>query len=76
MLELITMSLLTLCYIKSCIDEKQQDEIDKEKERIRDLKIKVFCYAVAKKMLYNDVVRQLQDKRITLEEINVFNLNS
>ena len=76
MLELITTAILSFCYIKSCVDENIEEENLKEKERIKDIKISVFCHAVAKKILYNDVVKQLQDRKITLEEINKFNLNS
>ena len=53
MLELLCMSILGAAYIKACIDEAKEAEIEKEKERIRDLKIKVFCYAVRHNMLYN-----------------------
>ena len=51
MFELFCMSLLGAAYINSCINEAKEAEI--EKERIRDLKIKVFCYAVRHNMLYN-----------------------
>ena len=70
MLELITMSLFTLCYIKACIDEKREEEIEKEKERIRDLKIKVFCYAVRNRMLYEDVVKLLQEGKLHFDNLD------
>lgn len=76
MLELITTAILSFCYIKSCVDENIKEENLREEKRIRDIKISVFCYAVAKKILYNNVIKQLQDRKITLEEINKFNLNS
>ena len=70
MLELITMSILTLCYIKSCIDEKIKEEALKEKERIRDLKIKIFCYAVRNRMLYEDVVKLLQEGKLHFDNLD------
>ncbi len=69
MLELIAISVLSFCFIKSCIGEKQQEEIEEEKKRIRDLKIKVFCYAVRNGMLYDDVVKKLQDRKITIDQL-------
>ena len=70
MLELLCMSLLGVAYIKACIDEAKEAEIEKEKERIRDLKIKVFCYAVRHKLLYNQVVEMIQNGKLTLADIN------
>ncbi len=70
MLELLCMSLLGAAYIKACIDEAKEAEIEKEKERIRDLKIKVFCYAVRHKLLYNQVVEMIQNGKLTLADIN------
>ena len=69
MLELLCMSLLGVAYIKACIDEAKEAEIEKEKERIRDLKIKVFCYAVRHKLLYNQVVEMIQNGKLTLADI-------
>lgn len=71
MLELITMSILTLCYIKSCIDEKYEDESQREKERIRNLKVKVFCYAVKNGMLYDDVVNMIQRGDVSINDLNI-----
>ena len=70
MLELLCMSLLGVAYIKACIDEAKEAEIEKEKERICDLKIKVFCYAVRHKLLYNQVVEMIQNGKLTLADIN------
>lgn len=69
MLEFITITALTLCYIKSCIDEKIKEEALKEKERIRDLKIKVFCYAVINGLLYDEVVEMIQNGTISFDDI-------
>lgn len=69
MLELATISLLTLCYIKACIDEKREEEVEKEKERIRDLKIKVFCYAVINGLLYDEVVEMIQNGIMSFDDI-------
>ena len=41
----------------------------KEEDRIRDLKIKVFCYAVRHNMLYNQVVELIQSGKLTFEDI-------
>jgi autonomous glycyl radical cofactor GrcA len=70
MLELITMSLLGVSYIAALSNEAKEEKALKEKERIRDLKIKVFCYAVRHNMLYNEVVEKLQKKELSFEDIN------
>lgn len=70
MLELITMSVLALCYIKASVGEKLEEKSEKEKERIRDLKIKVFCYAIRNGLLYDDVVKMIRDRKITIEDLN------
>lgn len=62
MFELLCMSFLTISYFAALIDEKKQ-------EKINELKIKVFCYAVRHKLLYNDVVNMLQEKTITFEDV-------
>ena len=64
MLELITMGLLGVSYLAALSNETL-----KEQERIRDLKIKVFCYAVRHNMLYNEVVEKLQKKELSFEDI-------
>lgn len=70
MLELITITALALCYIESCIDEKIKEEALKEKERIRDLKMKVFCYGVRNRMLYEDVVKLLQEGKLHFDNLD------
>ena len=70
MLELITMSILGACYIKALADEAIEEQRIKEEERIRDLKIKVFCYAIRHNMMYNQVVEMIQTNKLTIEEIN------
>lgn len=69
MLELICMSLLGVAYVNACIEEAAEEKRQKEKERIRDLKISVFCYAVRHHLNYNDVVKMLQDKKLTFDDI-------
>ena len=69
MFELLTMSLLGIAYIAEKIEESKEEQIQKEKERIANLKIKVFCYAIRHKMLYDEVVKKLQNKELTFEEI-------
>ena len=69
MFELICMSLLGAAYIHVCKEEAAEEKRRKEKERIRDLKISVFCYAVRHHLSYNDVVKMLQDKKLTFGDI-------
>ena len=69
MFELICMSLLSVAYVNACIEEAAEEKRQKEKERIRDLKISVFCYAVRHHLNYNDVVKMLQDKKLTFDDI-------
>ena len=69
MFELICMSLLGAAYIHVCKEEAAEEKRRKEKERIRDLKISVFCYAVRHHLSYNDVVKMLQDKKLTFDDI-------
>ena len=69
MFELICMSIIGACYVKACIDEATEKKKQKEKERIRDLKISVFCYAVRHHLGYNEVAKMLQDKALTFEDI-------
>lgn len=64
------MSLLSAAYVKACIDESKEEQKRKEEERIRDLKIIVFCYAVRHKLLYNQVVELIQNDKLTFEDIN------
>ena len=70
MFELITMSLLGIAYISVSINEANEEKRQKELERIQDLKIKVFCYAVRHSLLYDDVVKKLQNKELKFEDLN------
>lgn len=70
MLELICMSLLGVAYVDACIKEHKEEVERKKKEELRDLKIKVFCYAVRHKMLYDDVVKLIEEHKLTFEEID------
>ena len=63
------MSFLGVAYIFECVEERKEEELRKQKERIRELKIKVFCYAVRHKMLYNDVVKLIEEHKLSFEEI-------
>ena len=63
------MSLLGAAYVKACVDESKEEQKQKEEKRIRDLKIKVFCYALKHKLLYNQVVELLQNGKLTFEDI-------
>lgn len=62
MFELLCMSFLTVSYFVALSEEKKQ-------EKIKELKIKVFCYAIRHKLLYNEVVEMLQNKTLTFEDI-------
>ena len=70
MFELLAMSLLGIAYINALSNEAKEEATLKEKERIEDLKIKVFCYAVRHNMLYDVVVKKLQDKELRFEDLN------
>ena len=70
MFELIAMSLLGIAYINALSNEAKEEASLKEKERIVDLKIKVFCYAVRHHLLYDDVVKKLQNKELKFEDLN------
>ena len=62
MLELLMMSVLGAAYISACNQERKE-------EKINELKLKVFCYAVKHSMLYNDVVKLIEQKKLTIEDI-------
>ena len=47
MLELLCMSILGASYVYACIDERAKEKKLKEEERIFELKLKVFWYAVS-----------------------------
>ena len=70
MLETICYLLLGVSYVAACAQGRKEEEERKKKTKIRELKTKVFCYAIMHHMLYNDVVKMLQDKKLTFEEIN------
>ena len=70
MFELITMGLLGVSYLAALSIEAEEETLLKEKERIRDLKIKVFCYAVRHNMLYNEVVEKLQNKELSFGDLD------
>ena len=63
MVELIMMSILGAAYVAA-------RNAEKEEERINKLKTKVFCYAVSHHMLYHEVVKKIESKELTLEEID------
>lgn len=69
MLELITMSLLGVAYVIARHNEAEEEKRLKEKERIESLKLDIFCYAVKHGMLYNEVVKKIENKEISLEDI-------
>ena len=69
MFEFICMSLLGIAYVGAVIKEKEEERIKREKERIFDLKITIFCYAVRHNLLYDKVVEMIQNKEITIDEI-------
>ena len=70
MLELLTMSILGVAYVSSCIQERKEELEKQHKEKIRELKIDVFCYAVRHKMLYNDVVKLIEENKLSFEDLN------
>lgn len=63
MLELICISVLGVAYFAAYAQERKE-------EKLKELKTKVFWYAVRHKMLYNDVVKLIQDHKLTFEEID------
>lgn len=69
MFELICMSILGACYAKALIDEAAEEKKQKQKEKIRDLKISIFCYAVRHHLNYNDVVKMIQENTLSFEDI-------
>ena len=70
MFELICMSILGVAYIDACIQEQKEEELRKQQDKLKELKIKVFCYAVRHKMLYNDVVKLIEDHKLTFDQID------
>ncbi len=72
MFELIAMSLLGAAYVSASINEAKEKAREAEEERILDLKVKVFRYAVLNKLSYDKVVKDLQDKKLTFEQIDEY----
>ena len=64
------MSILGVAYIDACIQEQKEEELRKQQDKLKELKIKVFCYAVMHKMLYNDVVKLIEDHKLTFDQID------
>ena len=64
------MSLLGAAYVITSLDEAEQEKKQKEKERINELKSKVFFYAIRHHMLYNEVVQKINNKELSFEEID------
>ena len=62
MLELIMMSILGAAYVSTLKQEQKE-------EKIKELKLKIFCYAVKHSMLYNDVVKLIEEKKLTIDDI-------
>lgn len=62
MLELLMMSVLGATYVSACKEERKE-------EKINELKLKVFWYAVKHSMLYNDVVKLIEENKLTIEDI-------
>ena len=69
MLEFLLMSFLGVAYTHACIKEVKEEEIRKEEERIRELKISIFFYAIRHKIRYNDVLNQLDNGTLTFADI-------
>lgn len=62
MFEFICMSILGVAYVDACIEEAKE-------QKIKEDKISVFCYAVRHRLLYNQVVEMIRDKKISIEDI-------
>ena len=63
------MSLLGIAYAETSIEEPIEEKKQKEEERVRDLKIFVFCFADRNCLNYNDVMKMIQDKKLTFDDI-------
>lgn len=62
MFEFICMSMLGVAYVNACIEEGRE-------AKIKEDKISVFCYAVRHRLLYNQVVEMIRNKKISIEDI-------
>ena len=69
MFELICMSLLSIAYVNASVEETTEEKKQKEKEKLLDLKISVFCYAARHQMKYNEVVEMIKNKKLTFDDI-------
>ena len=56
------MSILGAAYVSTLKQEQKE-------EKIKELKLKIFCYAVKHSMLYNDVVKLINEKKLTIDDI-------
>lgn len=63
------MSILGVAYVNACIKERKEQKRKKKEEEIMNLKIKIFCYVVRHHLIYNDVVKQLENNELSLEDI-------
>lgn len=69
MFELICMSILGIAYIDAFVKEEIEEKAQKEKERINEIKILVFCFAIRHHLNYDNVVKMLQNKTLKFEDI-------
>lgn len=65
MFELLSMLFLSGAYALARIGEAKE-------EKLEDLKIKVCRYAILNRISYNEVVKSIQDKKLTFEQIDEF----
>ena len=63
------MSLLGIAYVNACIEESKEEKRQKKEEKIRRLKERIFYYAVKHQMLYDEVVQKIQNKELSIEDI-------
>ena len=69
MLETLTFLTLGAAYVFELFQESKEMEEEERREKIRDLKIKVFCYAVRHGLLYNEVVKKIDSKELSIDDI-------
>ena len=69
MFETLTFLTLGAAYIFELIQESKEREEEERQEKIRDLKIKVFCYAIRHGLLYNEVVKKIERKELSIKDI-------
>lgn len=63
------MSILGIAYIDAFVKEEIEEKAQKEKERINEIKILVFCFAIRHHLNYDNVVKMLQNKTLKFEDI-------